>query len=189
MFKKDKEKRLIRGCINNDRRAQKAVYEAYFNTMYSVCRRYIKNDEDILEVLNSGFLNVFKKISQFKGEGSFEGWIKRIVIHKSLDFIKLNKKYKEHIRLEDTVPDKADWNLDAMRMEEREIEKLITELPDVLQTVFNLFVVEGYSHKEIAEMLNINESTSRWYLLKARDQLQTSLKKNNEQNLSYHGNK
>lgn len=189
MFKIEKEKRLIRGCINNDRRAQKAVYEAYFNTMYSVCRRYIKNDDDILEVLNSGFLNVFKKISQFKGEGSFEGWIKRIIIHKSLDFIKLNKKYKEHIRLEENVADAADWRLDSMQYEEKEIEKLIEELPDVLQTVFNLFVVEGYSHKEISGMLNINESTSRWYLLKARDQLQLALKKNSDHNLSYHGNK
>ena len=157
--------------------------------MYSVCRRYLKNDEDILEVLNNGFLNVFKKISQFKGEGSFEGWIKRIIIHKSLDYIKLNKKYKEHIRLEDQVAEVRDWSLDAMKMEEQEIETLIEELPDVLQTVFNLFVVEGYSHKEISAMLNINESTSRWYLLKARDQLQLALKKNNEHNLSYHGNK
>ena len=177
MFKKEKEKRLIRGCINNDRRAQKAVYEAYFNTMYSDCRRYLKNDEDILEVLNNGFLNVFKKISQFKGEGSFEGWIKRIIIHKSLDYIKLNKKYKEHIRLEDQVAEARDWSLDAMKMEEQEIETLIEELPDVLQTVFNLFVVEGYSHKEIAEKMNFTVGSSKSQLSKAKAMLRRMLEK------------
>ena len=89
---------IIAGCLKNDRMAQKKVYESLFDRMYAVCRRYVKDEEETLEVLNDGFMNVFKNVAQYNGDGSFEAWIRRIMVNKALDHLKLNKKYKETLQ-------------------------------------------------------------------------------------------
>jgi len=169
------DKDLIKRCKKNDRRAQKAIYESLFGVMNAVCRRYCKNEDDALDVVNEGFMTVFKQIDQFGFKGSFEGWVKRIMINKSLDFLKRTKKYREKISFDHEFAEISVDN-DAMNnMGIKELDLLINELPFMSRSVFNLYVIDGFPHKEIAAQLEINESTSRWHLSYARQMLKERL--------------
>lgn len=171
---------LIEKCRENDRKAQKRLYEHYFGKMYSICLRYMKQEDEALEVLNAGFFKVFKNIGQFRNQGSFEGWIKRIVINTALDFIKERKNYNYYISPNSEYLDiyngetenkvVSQYNVD-------EIMRLVNQLPPMAKAVFNLYAIDGYSHKEIGEQLNISEVTSRTYLHAARQKLKVMLKK------------
>ena len=170
-------KDIIECCKKNDRAAQKLIYENFFDSMYAVCRRYVKNDEETIEVLNDGFISLFQNIHQFKGNGSFEGWVRKIVVNKALDHLKLNKTYKETLQYVEEYIEEPTYIetdiIDSGNIEE--LYKVIQELPTAHQIVFNLFVIEGYSHKEIAEKMNISEGTSRWYLSESRKILKEKL--------------
>jgi RNA polymerase sigma factor (sigma-70 family) len=168
------EEHLIEGCRKNDRNSQKRLYEKYFETMSFVCFRYVKDKDQAHELVHEGFIKVFKKIDSYKHSGSFEGWIRRIMVNVCLDYLRKQKKFQREVSIEAayeaSLPEEALSDLQA----EYILEK-VQELPDPLRTVFQLYVVEGYAHKEIAKKLGFGASTSRAYLTEARKQLRKSL--------------
>lgn len=195
------EKRLVLECLQQNTNAQKILYKKYFPKMIAVCLRYLKNREDAAEVLNTAFLKVFEKLKQFKSEGSLEGWIKRIVINSSLDFIRSNKAYRNNFILTDEFslygsPEKIDDDTvnfpDAdLYLSQGEIFELVSELPPATRIVFNLYVLDDFSHKQIAEQLNIRVGTSQWHLSNARkllkEKINEAIAKKNKSNNVIHG--
>lgn len=165
----------IEGCLKGDGNAQRAVFEKYKKRMYALCYRYCGNTTDAEDVLMQGFLKVFTKISSFKKEGSFEGWIKRIMIHEALQLLRKRNQLQTHELDDNTTQTLASPSISYMPDTEAYLH-LIQSLPTGYRTVFNLYAIEGYSHSEIAQMLNISESTSKSQLSRARDILQTKLK-------------
>ncbi|MEK7254766.1 MAG: RNA polymerase sigma factor [Bacteroidota bacterium] len=170
------ENELIAACKRQDRRAQKLLFERFSPLMLGVCRRYLKSEEEAEDVLLEGFYKVFSKLGTFNGDGSFEGWIRRIMINEAL----MHLRKKQHFRhLEEINP-----NLDLPEMptvvEElsaREILSLLDELPPGYRTVFNLYAVEGYKHREIAKELGISINTSKSQLLLAKQRLEKLIEK------------
>lgn len=172
------EKSLAEQCQKQDRNAQKILFDKYFKKMMTICLRYLKSEEDALEVLNNAFLKVFSKIYQYKSEGSLEAWIKKIVINSSIDFARSNKSYREKfIHTEDfsaynsnTEFQNAEDNfLNAgTDLSSEQIFELVKELPPATRVVFNLYVIDEFTHKQIAENLKISEGTSKWHLSNAR---------------------
>ncbi len=166
-------KKLIEACRRQDRKAQRALYEKYSPQMFGVCKRYVKNKEDAEDVLLEAFFKVFTNIHQFKGDGSFEGWIRRIVINESLMF--LRKKHNFHIRVELTQVDAQTPTTAIDKLEAEDIIYFMDQLPTGYRTIFNLYVVEGYKHREIAELLGISINTSKSQLILAKKRLRTLL--------------
>ena len=170
---------IISGCKKGDRKAQEKLYKNYYRAMMSICLRYTRNDEDAVEVLNNGFLKVFKNIQRYDSkQARLYTWIRTIVINSCLDFIKqkqklekveeLNEGVEVHIHPEVISKMKTDDLLDQVR-----------RLAPATQAVFNLYVIEGYNHKEIGALLSINEGTSKWHLSEARKNLQQLIKEDN----------
>lgn len=175
------EKRLIKRALKKDRIAQKAIYEKHAPKMLSVCRMYVKDLQNAEDVLLKGFFKVFHKLQNYNGKGSFEGWIRKIMIRESIDFLRSQKKLYFSDNLERDYKIKA-----AQEFENSEVEfiqHLIDDLPEGYKIVFVLAAVEGYKHHEIAEMLEISVGTSKSQLFKARKKLQEKLKE--DKNLRY----
>ncbi|HVF97608.1 MAG TPA: RNA polymerase sigma factor [Flavisolibacter sp.] len=166
---------LLEGCIRGDRRIQRELYNRFAPKMYGVCLRYAANVEEAEDVMQEGFIKVFKKISSFRGEGSFEGWIRRIFVNTAIEQYR-KKTYLRPIteQEEDTVEGKYLSVLDSLA--EKDIIKLVQKLSPGYRTVFNMYVVEGYSHKQIAEQLGISEGTSKSQLSRAKQILQESVR-------------
>ncbi|MEO6188117.1 MAG: RNA polymerase sigma factor [Ginsengibacter sp.] len=170
------ENDLIQGCINENRQMQEILYHKYSSKMYGVCLRYSGNSDDANDLLQEGFIKVFKNLGKFRGEGSFEGWIRRIFVNTSIEhFRKKVKLYNVTEVQENTVEDQDLTALDTLA--EKDIIVLVNELSPGYKTVFNMHVIEGYSHKEIAEMLGITEGTSKSQLARAKGVLKKSLEK------------
>jgi RNA polymerase sigma factor (sigma-70 family) len=167
---------LIRGCIGGDRRYQEALYLQYSPKMYSICLRYCNNNNDAQDVLQDGFVKVFRNLDQFRGEGSFEGWMRRIFVNTAIEHFrkKINIATIPEA-VENTFEDK-DWTA-FDRLGEKDILAAVRELSPGYRTIFNMYVVEGYSHKEIGEALGINEGTSKSQLARARVILQKVIEK------------
>ena len=163
---------IINGCKKGDRKAQEKLYKNYYRAMITVCLRYTKNDEDAVEVLNNGFLNVFRNIQRYESsQASLYTWIRTIVVNSCLDFIKQKQKLEKVNELnEDTEVHIAPEIINKMKT--AELLDQVRRLAPATQAVFNLYVIEGYSHKEIAQLLNISEGTSKWHLSEARKNLQ-----------------
>jgi len=171
------ETQLIKKAANEHRDAQQQLYNKYSPKMLGVCRRYIRDVHFAEEVMLSGFLKVFLNIKNFKFEGSFEGWIRRIMVNEAISFL---RKEKEVLFTEEVSSYKEEsWNNVHTQLEVEQIQELIDSLPEGYKMVFVLYAVEGYKHSEIAKTLEISESTSKSQLFKARKLLQ---KKLNEQN-------
>jgi RNA polymerase sigma factor (sigma-70 family) len=169
------DKSVIDGCISNDRRAQELLYKQFYGPMIALCIRYTRNEEDAIEVLHNGFLKVFKHISTYDtGKASLYTWIKTIMVNTAIDFIRSSQKFKNNVALKEMHETGID-NEAIHRMSATELLGLIRKLPQATQTVFNLYVVEGYNHREIAELLGISDGTSKWHLSEARKQLQQLL--------------
>jgi RNA polymerase sigma factor (sigma-70 family) len=166
----------IEGCLKEDRKAQKRVYETYFPLMLAIVRRYIKDEEEALDVLNQGFIKIFKKIEQYHVGNSFEGWCKRIIINTALDHLRSNKRYKDVFSFEAIMPTYQVYNDGLNNMSMQELMTIIDSVSPVSKVVFNMFVIDGYSHKEISQNLNISVGTSKWHLSSARKQIQAKLK-------------
>ncbi|MCZ8217346.1 MAG: sigma-70 family RNA polymerase sigma factor [Cyclobacteriaceae bacterium] len=168
------EAQLLAGCQKNDRTAQQQLYASYSGKMYALCCRYVKSKMEAEDVLVTAFTKVFDKIDQFKNEGSFEGWIRRIVVNEALTWIRKNRSLYLETDLE-----KADYEPDydhlSDHLETEDLLRMIQALPTGYQLVFNLYAIDGYSHKEIAEQLNISENTSKSQLSRARVYLQKLL--------------
>lgn len=170
------EQKAIEGCKKQDRISQKYVFDAYSEGMLMVCMRYVKHLPDAEELLLNGFYNFFRTIDRFiyTDKGSIGAWLKKIMINECLMF--LRKKQCMKITNEDHAAEIGIDDGQTGRMNANEIFQLILTLPPGYRTVFNLFVVEGYSHKEIATLLDITEGTSKSQLNKARVQLQKVMK-------------
>lgn len=170
------EERIIQGCINEEKSAQRHLYETYSPKMYYVCLRYARHSSEAQDMLQDGFIKVFDNISSFKSNGSFEGWIRRIVVNTALNYCRKSSFKQEKLGIED-YQDKVVDSKAVSNLGEQELLALIQTLPEGYRMVFNLNVIEGYSHKEIGEMLNITESTSRSQLAKSRKWMQNELEK------------
>ena len=170
------ESDLIEGCIRQDRKIQYELYERFSPKMYGVCLRYAANAEEAEDILQEGFMKVFKKISSFRGEGSFEGWIRRVFVNTAIEQFR-RKLYLQPIteQEENSIEGKYISVLDNLA--EKDIIRLIQQLSPGYRTVFNMYVVEGYTHKQIAEALNISEGTSKSQLSRAKLILQDLVKK------------
>jgi len=172
------QKAVVDQCRKHNRHAQKILFDTHLKKMMAICLRYLKNEEDALEVLNNTFLKVFSKIHQYKSEGSLEAWIKRIVINSSIDFVRSNKSYRAnfistnefHIYGEpvDENDSTNDWFDTALDLSKEEIFGMVAELPPSTRIVFNMFVIDEFTHKQISKNLRISEGTSKWHLSNAR---------------------
>jgi RNA polymerase sigma factor (sigma-70 family) len=176
----DKESVLIAGCMAGDRNSQSLLYDLYAPKMMILCLRYAKNREEAEEMLQNGFVRVFKYLGQFKHEGSFEGWIRKIMVNCALQKLKNNLHLKPVVSLETRDYDLSYGNNILEQINGKELLKLVQTLSPAYRTVFNLYVFEGMKHREIAELLQISEGTSKSNLFDARNILQkkvaTSLK-------------
>ncbi|WP_288425474.1 sigma-70 family RNA polymerase sigma factor [uncultured Spirosoma sp.] len=170
------ETQLIAALRRGESRAHKVAYERFSGRMLAVCMRYCANRDDAEEVMIDGFMRVFEKISQFREDGSFEGWIRRVMVTESLMFLRRNKQWRQEIPIDDVTvePDYA-WADTAIH--ENELLRMVNQLPDGYRTVFNLYAIEGYNHAEIAELLGISEGTSKSQLSRARAILQATITK------------
>jgi RNA polymerase sigma factor (sigma-70 family) len=163
---------LINGCINNSRRAQEQLYKQFYGPMASICLRYTRNQEDAIEVLHNGFLKVYKNIHTYDpARASLYTWIRKIIVNTAIDFIRAREKFYTKVELE-KVEEPAIEADAIQRMSAQELLQLVRKLSPATQGVFNLYVVEGYNHREIAGLLGISEGTSKWHLSEARKQLQ-----------------
>ena len=173
-----KEEELIKGCLRRDPSAQKLLYDSYSSKMYSLCYRYVRNPMEAEDILVTAFVKIFDKIQQFKSEGSFEGWIRRIVVNEALTFLRRNRSMYLETDLEQADRE-PDYNALSDHLEAEDLLKMIQELPTGYRIVFNLYAIDGYSHKEIADQLGISENTSKSQLSRARTFLQKLLIEHN----------
>lgn len=173
---------MIAKAAKNDRRAQQELFKQFSPKMLGICRQYLKSNHLAEEVMLSGFLKVFTHLEDFKNEGSFEGWIRRIMVNESISQLRKDKKLHFISEAEIENVEEHSTTIDTV-LEDEEIQKLIDSLPDGYKTVFVLYVVEGYKHSEIAELLQISENTSKSQLFKARKLLKNKLNKQN--NINY----
>lgn len=159
---------LIKGCIRNERRAQEALYKQFYNSMSILCIRYTKNQEDAREVLQNSFLKVFQHIGSYdEVKSSLYTWIRTITVRCAIDF--LRKKKNMHVTIEIDAEHGHAVDAEALqKMTSQQVLVLVQKLPETTQTVFNLYVMEGFNHREIGEMMNIKEGTSKWHLSEAR---------------------
>lgn len=167
----NQEAQLIKALRQEDARAQRQVYEKYGPRMLGVCFRYLGDEMTAEDVMVEGFLKVFGKIDQFSGEGSFEGWMRRIMVNEALGWLRKRKQMPEDI-LSDEAANIPDYNYADQNIETQELLDIIEKLPVGYRTVFNLYAIEGYAHSEIAGLLGITESTSKSQLHRARALLQ-----------------
>jgi RNA polymerase sigma-70 factor (ECF subfamily) len=167
---------LIEGCIREDRQMQGMLYKKYADKMFAVCLRYTNSRQEAEDVLQEAFIKIFDKISKFRREGSFEGWMRRIMVNTALrSWEKRANKFEPGDLDNVQEPMTTVSVLDGIGA--KEIMAMIDKLPEGYKVVFNLFAVEGYSHKEIGELLNINESTSRSQYARARRNLKQMIEK------------
>jgi RNA polymerase sigma factor (sigma-70 family) len=173
------EEAMLQGCIKNDASAQQELYHRYSPKMLSVCYRYAKNREDAEDMLQEGFIKVFMQIRQFQNRGALEGWVRKIMVHTCINSLKKNKKFTESVDIiyansisvrEDAIPS---------ILQAKQVVECIRLLPMGYKTVLNLYAIEGYSHKEIGDMLDIEESTSRSQYTRAKAMLEDILIRKN----------
>lgn len=169
------EQELIQGCIRQDRKAQQALYEQFAPLVTGICRRYLKREEDAEDVLVETMFKVFNRLPDFKGEGSFEGWIRRIAVNEALMFLRKNNRIGTSETLLDFDLPTQTTVVDTLSM--NDILNALDKLPDGYRTVFNLYVIEGYKHREIADLLGVSINTSKSQLVMAKERMQTALKK------------
>jgi len=170
-----KDDQLLSLCLKNDRHAQYRLYEKYSKKIFGICLRYAKNNTDAEDILQEGFIKVFKYLKDYSGKGSFDGWIRRIMITTALNFYK-----KKNLLNKDIDPENAYFtnpfnNEIVSTMTHEELLIMVRELPYGYQTVFNLNTIEGYSHKEISKIMNISVNTSKSQLSRAKHSLRTKI--------------
>lgn len=173
------EELIISGCLHKDPSAQRELYNRYSPKMLSVCYRYALNREDAEDMLQEGFIKVFTQIHTFQNKGAFEGWIRRIIVHTCINFLKKYKKFSDSIDISQAtniyVKEESIFSI----MQAKQVTECIRSLPIGYRTVLNLYAIEGYSHREIATMLEIEESTSRSQYTRAKVLLESMLIKRN----------
>lgn len=166
---------IIHLCKQGDKSGQKALYEMYKDILYPICLRYTKSEHEGEDVFIEGFYKILTKIDAFKGDGSFEGWMKKIMVNESLMY--LRKKMRLNLMVELTDHDVEDTVPDFENIDYEQFLEILSELPDGYRSVFNMYVIEGYKHKEIAEILQISINTSKSQLILAKKRLLEIYKK------------
>jgi len=169
------EEDLIKRCLNSETRAHEDFYKRFAPKMYGVCLRFAKNQMEADDILQEGFIKVFSNLKTFRNEGSLEGWVRRTVVNTAINLYKKNAKYLKDTGLEqaEIIQNMEQGSLDRISVEE--LLNLIRELPAGYRMVFNLNIIEGYTHKEISELLAISENTSKSQLSRARQALQRKI--------------
>lgn len=169
------EELMIQGCLDNLSSAQEALYERFSPRMLGVCYRFAKSKEDAEDMLQEGFIKVYGQIAQFKNIGSLEGWIRKIMVHTCINILKKNKKFSDSVDLMHAA--KVTMNNESIPslMQAKQVVECIRMLPIGYRTVLNLYAIEGFSHKEISDILEIQESTSRSQYTRARSMLEEIL--------------
>jgi RNA polymerase sigma factor (sigma-70 family) len=170
-------KKIIKGCIAGDRRDQELLYRRHSGKLYAVCLQYTDNDEEAKDILQEGFIKIFENLHHYRSQGSFEGWVRRIIVNTALE------KYRSRhnlFRVDDinsiSEPEAEPENEDYAGLDAIDLLYIIRELPPKYRMVFNLYAIEGYSHKEISSMLGISEGTSKSNLSRARTILQRKVR-------------
>ena len=167
---------LILQCCKNDRIAQEKLYYLFYNSMKNVVSKYIDKSEDVEEVLNNGFLTIFKKINQYKFAGSFEGWMKKIMYRDACTFMKLNKNHDKIIYVEDVKETSYNEKINDISLHNK-LMTLINDLPKTTAKVFKMFVIDELKHVEISELVGITENTSKWHVREGRTILKEKINK------------
>jgi len=171
------ENQLIAACIKQDRRAQNELYKRYFPLMSSVALRYSSDEQDAIQKLNGGFYKVLTNIKKYDNQYALATWIRNILVNHLIDEFRKEKKYIANIHLtdfEDVTP-AIDYNEGELRLDAESLRSLLARLPDVTQKVFNMYAIDGYKHREIADYLSISEGTSKWHVSDARKKLKAML--------------
>jgi RNA polymerase sigma-70 factor (ECF subfamily) len=166
---------LIQGCIRNERGAQEKLYRLFYPRMMALVRRYIDHEMQAEEIMNNGYLRAFQKIKQYNFQGSFEGWLRKIIFHAVADYVKQNARYTEKVVL--VEKDQYVHKDHADKLYYDQLVKLVQSLPDATRTVFNMYVMDGFTHKEIGNMLGISEGTSKWHLSEGRRVLKEKIER------------
>jgi RNA polymerase sigma factor (sigma-70 family) len=176
LFKKTftTESEIIQGCLKGERKAQQHLYESYSKKFLAICFRYVKDKDLAEDTMIEGFMKIFEKLPQFEAKGSFEGWMKRIMVTQSLLTLRNNRNFNMEVHVETHI-EKADSVYELNYLEVADLIQLIQELPVGYRTVFNLYAIEGYSHAEIGDLLGITESTSKSQLNRARNALKQKI--------------
>lgn len=171
------EQELVKKCLRGNKKAQKKLFDLYSPQMMTICNRYANRDDQALDMLQEGFIKVFSNLEKFSGSGSLGGWIRTVMVNNSLTILRKEKKFSfnENIEGHDEETSSADA---ISQMSFQELTKLISSLPSGYRTVFNMYAIEGYSHKEIAGKLEITESTSKTQYRKAKLRLQKLIQEN-----------
>ena len=173
------EEAILQGCLKNHAAAQKELYHRYSPKMLAVCYRFAHNREDAEDMLQEGFIKVFLQIHTFQNKGAFEGWIRRILVHTCINHLKKNKRFNESVDIIQAISVQVrEENIPSI-LQAKQIVDCIRLLPLGYRTVLNLYAIEGYAHREISEMLDIEESTSRSQYTRARQMLEEILIKRN----------
>jgi len=175
------EKELIKQCIKGDRTAQHELYSLYAAAMLGVCYRYTKSIADAEDILQEGFLKVFTKLDQYRQEGELGAWIRKIMVNTSITYLNKHNRYKRELQVEDIAVHPVSDDNPEIYVDTKELVEMIRELPIAYQTVINLVAIEGYSHVEVAKMLNSKENTIRSQYSRARNLLIIQLKKISDQ--------
>lgn len=172
---------MVSGCVKGDRKSQESLYKMYYGKMMGICMRYADNSDEAKDILQEGFIKVFNSLSKFDFEGSFEGWIKKIMVNTAIDSFRKNKKtikiFDKNVELENLDQTKEDDydNSVSNNIKTAELLEAIQKLTPAYKTVFNLYVIDGYSHQQIANELNISVGTSKSNYSKAKQNLQKFL--------------
>lgn len=170
------EQEIIKGCKKGKHKAQKILYQKYSAVMFAICMRYANSHSDAEDILQEGFVKIFSHIDSYKEQGSFISWMKRIFVNTSITYFHRNKKFRFHINIEETeniFPQESNTSNETLSTED--LMKIINKMPEGYRIVFNLYAIEGYKHKEIAELLNIDVNTSKSQYSRARKWIQQKL--------------
>jgi RNA polymerase sigma factor (sigma-70 family) len=171
------EELMLAGCLSNNTAAQEELYNRFSPRMLGVCYRFAKNREDAEDMLQEGFIKVFTQMHQYRNEGALEGWIRRIVVHTCINVLKKNKKFTDNVDIIHAGSVHVREEMIPSIMQAKQVVECIRMLPLGYRTVLNLYAIEGYSHKEIANLLDIEESTSRSQYTRAKAMLEDILVK------------
>src|SRR6186713_914771 len=169
------EEALLKGCLNNEAASQRELYNKYSSKMLAVCYRYAHNREDAEDMLQEGFIKVFLQVHTFENRGAFEGWIRRIIVHTCINILKKNKKFNESVDIIHATSIQVREESVSAIIQAKQVVECIRMLPIGYRTVLNLYAIEGFSHKEISLMLDIEESTSRSQYTRAKAMLEEIL--------------
>ena len=181
------DQKLLNDCLANKRRAQHDLYKLCYGMLMSVCLRYERNKGDAEELLNMGFLKILTKLDRYQTHVPFEAWIRRIMINTIIDEFRKNKKKNETIEYTDFEDQNYDRHVDFndadKKFDAAELEEMITRLPDMSRKVFNMHVIDGFSHKEVSDELGISVGTSKWHVANARKMLKEMILAAEEANI------